>query len=59
MAEDLKKKLHIRNGDRIHFLHLITDFYRTNEEDLLNLKKHEKALKEKMKILKNLDDKST
>ena len=56
MAEGLKKKLHIRNGYRGHVSRLITEFSRTDEQDLLNLKRLEKSLEEKVKILKNLDD---
>ena len=56
MTEGLEKKLHIRNGHRGHVLRLITEFSRIAEQDLLNLKKRlEKSLKEKVKILKNLD----
>ena len=57
MAEGLKKRLHIRNGHRGHVSRLITEFSRTDEQGLLNLKKLEKSLEEKVKILKNLDDK--
>ena len=56
MAEGLKKKLHIRNGHRGLVSHLITEFSRTGEQDLLNLKRLEKSLEEKVKIHKNLDD---
>ena len=56
MAESLKKKLHIRNGHRGHVSRLITELSRTGEQDLLNLKRLEKSLEEKVKILKNLDD---
>ena len=56
MAEGLNKKLHVRNGHRSHVLDLFAEFSGTNEEDLLNLKKLEKSLEEKVKILKNLDD---
>ena len=56
MTEGLKKKLHVRNGHRGHISRLITEFSRTDEQDLLNLKRLEKSLEEKMKILKNLDD---
>ena len=52
----LKKKLHIRNGYRGHVSRPITEFFRTNEQDLLNLKRLEKSLKEKLKIFKNIDD---
>ena len=55
MAEGLKKKLHIRNGHRGHVARLITEFSRTDEQDLLNLKRLEKFLKEKVKILKELN----
>ena len=56
MVEGLKKKLHIRNGHSGHGSRLITEFYRTDEQDLLNLKRLEKSLEGKVKILKNLDD---
>ena len=56
MAEGLKKKLHIKNGHRGHVSRLITEFSRTDEYDLLNLKRLVKSLEEKVKILKNLDD---
>ena len=56
MAEGLKKKLHIRNGHRGHVSRLITGFSRTDEQDLLNLKRLEKSLEENVNILKNLDD---
>ena len=56
MAEGLKKKLHIRNGHRGHVSRLITEFSRTDEQNLSNLKRLEKSLEEKVKILKNLDD---
>ena len=56
MAEGLKKKLDIRNGHRGHDPRLITEFSRTGEQDLLNLKRLEKSLEEKVKILQNLDD---
>ena len=55
-AEGLKKKLQIRNGHRGHVSCLITEFSRTDEQDLSNLKRLEKSLEEKVKILKNLDD---
>ena len=56
MTEGLKKTLHIRNGYGGHVLRPITEFSRTNEQDLLNLKRLEKSFKEKLKILKNIDD---
>ena len=56
MAEGLKEKLHIRNGHRGHVSHLITEFSKADEQDLLNFKRLEKSLEEKVKILKNLDD---
>ena len=57
MAEGLKKKLHVRNGHKGHVSRLITKFSRIGEQDLLNLKRlEEKALEEKVNILKNLDD---
>ena len=56
MAEGLKKKLHMRNGHRSNISCLITEFCRTDEQDLLNLKRLEKSLEEKVKIFKNLDD---
>ena len=56
MGEGLKKKLHIRNVHRDHVSRLITEFSRTDEHDLLNLKRFEKSLEEKVKILNNLDD---
>ena len=56
MAEGLKKKLHIRNGNIGHVWLLITEFSRNDEQNLLNLKRLEKSLEEKVKILKNLDD---
>ena len=56
MAEGLKKKLHVRNGRKGHVSSLITEFSRTDEQDLLNLERLEKSLEEKVKILKNLDD---
>ena len=57
MAESLKKKLHIRrNFHRDDLSRLITEFSRTDQEDLLNLKELGKSLEEKMKILKNLHD---
>ena len=56
MAEGLKKKLHIRDGHRGHVSHLITGFSRIDEQDLLNLKRLEKSLEEKVKIHEKLDD---
>ena len=56
MAEGLKKKLHIKNGNRGHVSRLITEFSRTNEQVLLNLKRREKSLQEKVKVCKNFDD---
>ena len=56
MAEGLKKKLHMRNGHRSNISCLITEFCRTDEQDLLNLKRLEKSFEEKVKIFKNLDD---
>ena len=55
MAESLKKKLHISNGHRGHVSPLIAELSRTEEQDLLNLKRLEKSLEEKTKILKNLN----
>ena len=55
MAEGLKK-LHIRNGHRGHVSRFITEFSRTDEQDLLNLIRLEKSLEKKVKILKNLDE---
>ena len=57
MAEGLKKKLNTRSGHRGHVSRLITELSRTNKQDLLDLKRLEKLLEEKIKILKNLDDK--
>ena len=47
----------MRNGRRGNISCLITEFCRTDEQDLLNLKRLEKSLEEKVKIFKNLDDK--
>ena len=54
--------MHTRNGHRGHvsrltkFTKVLTKFSRTDEQDLLNLKRLEKSLEEKVKILKNLVD---
>ena len=56
MAEGLNRKLRIRNSHRSHVSRLITEFSETNEHDKLNLKKVEKSLEEKVKLLKELDD---
>ena len=52
----MKKKLHIGNCHRGHVSRLITEFSRADEQDLLDLKRFEKSLEEKVKILKNLND---
>ena len=46
----------MRNGHRGNISRLVTEFSRTDEQDLLNLKRLEKSLEEKVKIFKNLDD---
>ena len=56
MAEVSKKKLHIRNAHRGYVWCLTTEFSRTDELEILNLKRLEKSLEEKVEILKNLDD---
>ena len=64
MPDGVNKKLHIRTGDRGHVsrLHyrghvsrLITEFSRIDEQDLLNLKRLQKSLEEKVEVLKKLD----
>ena len=56
MAEVSKKKLHIRNAHRGYVWCLTTEFSRTDELEILNLKRLEKSLEEKVEILKYLDD---
>ena len=56
MAEGVNKKLHIRTGRRGHVSRLITELSRIDEQDLLNLKRLQKSLEEKVEVLKKLDD---
>ena len=56
MAEGVNKKLHIRTGRRGHVSRLITELSRIDEQDLLNLKRLQKSLEEKVEVLKELDD---
>ena len=56
LGNEKEQKLQIRNGHRGHVSPLIIEFSRTDEKDLLSLKKLEKSLEEKVKILKKLDN---
>ena len=48
--------MHVRSGHRGHVSRLIPEFSGTDEQDLLNLKRLEKSLEERVKILKNSDN---